>query len=115
MSASGQPDDPLAQPRMTIEGRLKPPRRGRPNDRRPDRLGVRGLVKAICLSLIGAEKREEPPHPLIVIDAPNLFQSVLGDLNGVSKIPLDHKARHAVSPLASLPTRLWPASLSRVT
>src|SRR5262249_39091020 len=60
----------------------------------PDRLGIRRLIEAVGFPLVGAEEREQPSHPFLIVDLPNLVGALLGHFQGFGKIPFDHKAWH---------------------
>src|SRR5205814_3899267 len=61
-----------------------------------DRLGIRRLVEAIGLSLVGTEEREQPPDPFLIVDADDVVGDVLGRLDLLGKISLYQKARHDI-------------------
>jgi len=65
-------------------------------------LRVRRLVKAIGLSLVGAEKREYPFHSDIIIDPLDAGGRLLGDLKSVGELTFDDEPRHLAAPLTQL-------------
>src|SRR5215813_2462849 len=63
-------------------------------------LRVRRLVKAIGLSLVGAEKREYPLYSDIIIDALYVSGRLLSDLQSVGELTFDDEPGHFGAPLA---------------
>jgi hypothetical protein len=54
-----------------------------------DRLGVRGLIEAVGLPLVGAQEREQPLHPFLIIDPDEGVGALLGSLDLLGKISFD--------------------------
>jgi class 3 adenylate cyclase len=65
-----------------------------PLGRGTDRLGIWGLVEAIGLPLISAQKREQPLDADLVVDLFNDGLRFRIGLHDLGKIPLDQKQRH---------------------
>src|SRR6185312_3089712 len=52
------------------------------------------LIKAIGLLAVGAEEGEEPLHAFLVVDPVDHVVGLLGGLQLLGKVPLDHVAWH---------------------
>ena len=66
-----------------------------------DRLGVRRLVEAVGLLLVGGQERVHPADPDVVVDQLDAGLVELVGVELLGEVPLDHVQRHGAASLST--------------